>query len=172
MTLTPRLCDNLHSITVINVFITDVNLKSFLLGFFCLVLSSKTPSILNIPSCPEKSLFRPPLKKTNLVFRQTSSKFKFKSDYRKLNNDLVGLNLFQSPVGSSASTPTSNHPYAPLQSPTLTSANSPAPVNNNRYSGKYEASLNKLLPEPNLNKTKAELACWKRQIEHPFRLSV
>ncbi|XP_046682070.1 F-BAR domain only protein 2-like isoform X2 [Homalodisca vitripennis] len=52
----------------------------------------------------------------------------------KLNNDLVGLNLFQSPVGSSASTPTGSHPYAPLQSPTLTSANSPAPVNNNRYS--------------------------------------
>lgn len=45
----------------------------------------------------------------------------------KLSSDLVGLNLFPSPTGSSASTPTANHPYAPLQSPTLTSANSPAP---------------------------------------------
>ncbi|XP_054260013.1 F-BAR domain only protein 2-like isoform X2 [Macrosteles quadrilineatus] len=52
----------------------------------------------------------------------------------KLNNDLVGLTLFQSPIGSSASTPTTSHPYAPLQSPTLTSASSPAPVTTSRYS--------------------------------------
>ncbi|KAL1129960.1 hypothetical protein AAG570_012904 [Ranatra chinensis] len=43
----------------------------------------------------------------------------------KLSNDLVGLSLAQSPTGSSASTPTGNHPYAPLQSPTppITTAN-------------------------------------------------
>ncbi|RZF42397.1 hypothetical protein LSTR_LSTR004205 [Laodelphax striatellus] len=35
----------------------------------------------------------------------------------KVNSDLVDLNLFQSATGSSASTPTSSHPYAPLQSP-------------------------------------------------------
>ncbi|XP_075219582.1 F-BAR domain only protein 2 isoform X2 [Lycorma delicatula] len=46
----------------------------------------------------------------------------------KLSSDLVGLNLFQSPTGSSASTPTSSHPYAPLQSPTFTSVGSPAPA--------------------------------------------
>lgn len=46
----------------------------------------------------------------------------------KLNSDLVGLNLFQSPTGSSASTPTSSHPYAPLQSPTFATVSSPAPA--------------------------------------------
>lgn len=35
------------------------------------------------------------------------------------NNDLLGLNLFQSPAASNASTPTSGHPYAPLQSPPI-----------------------------------------------------
>uniref|UniRef100_A0A1B6C7K9 MHD domain-containing protein n=2 Tax=Clastoptera arizonana TaxID=38151 RepID=A0A1B6C7K9_9HEMI len=45
----------------------------------------------------------------------------------KLSSDLVGLAMFPSPTGSSASTPTASHPYAPLQSPTLTSSNSPAP---------------------------------------------
>nr|XP_018914390.1 PREDICTED: F-BAR domain only protein 2 isoform X10 [Bemisia tabaci] len=45
----------------------------------------------------------------------------------KLSSDLVGLNLFQSPTGSSASTPSGSHPYAPLQSPTL-SANNSAPT--------------------------------------------
>lgn len=40
------------------------------------------------------------------------------------------VNATQSPTGSSASTPTGNHPYAPLQSPTppITSAN-------NKYAG-------------------------------------
>lgn len=40
----------------------------------------------------------------------------------KPSNDLLGLNLFQqhqSPIASNASTPTATHPYAPLQSPTL-----------------------------------------------------
>lgn len=35
----------------------------------------------------------------------------------KQSNDLMALNLFQSPTVSSASTPTGNNPYAPLQSP-------------------------------------------------------
>ncbi|XP_071438824.1 F-BAR domain only protein 2 isoform X4 [Hetaerina americana] len=35
----------------------------------------------------------------------------------KPSSDLLGLNLFQSPTISSASTPTGMHPYAPLQSP-------------------------------------------------------
>lgn len=40
----------------------------------------------------------------------------------KPSSDLLGLNLFQqhqSPGASNASTPTATHPYAPLQSPTL-----------------------------------------------------
>lgn len=45
----------------------------------------------------------------------------------KPSNDLLGLNLFQqhqSPgAGSNASTPTATHPYAPLQSPTLSVSN-------------------------------------------------
>nr|BAN20956.1 conserved hypothetical protein [Riptortus pedestris] len=47
----------------------------------------------------------------------------------KTGSDLANMNLVQSPTGSSASTPTGNHPYAPLQSPTppITSAS-------NRYS--------------------------------------
>ncbi|KAK9498251.1 hypothetical protein O3M35_004107 [Rhynocoris fuscipes] len=36
----------------------------------------------------------------------------------KTNSDPTAMNLVQSPTGSSASTPTGNHPYAPLQSPT------------------------------------------------------
>lgn len=35
----------------------------------------------------------------------------------KQSNDLMALNLFQSPTVSSASTPTGSNPYAPLQSP-------------------------------------------------------
>ncbi|XP_044741543.1 F-BAR domain only protein 2 isoform X2 [Chrysoperla carnea] len=60
------------------------------------------------------------------------------------NNDLLGLNLFQSPAASNASTPTSGHPYAPLQSPpilqsptqpstTSQSVNSPTLSSNSRY---------------------------------------
>lgn len=44
----------------------------------------------------------------------------------KPSNDLLGLNLFQqhqSPGASNASTPTATHPYAPLQSPTLSVSN-------------------------------------------------
>ncbi|XP_037040943.1 F-BAR domain only protein 2 isoform X10 [Bradysia coprophila] len=44
----------------------------------------------------------------------------------KPSNDLLGLNLFQqhqSPGASNASTPTASHPYAPLQSPTLSVSN-------------------------------------------------
>lgn len=44
----------------------------------------------------------------------------------KPSNDLLGLTLFQqhqSPGASNASTPTASHPYAPLQSPTLSVSN-------------------------------------------------
>lgn len=41
----------------------------------------------------------------------------------KPGNDMMGLNTVfqqhQSPIPSNASTPTTAHPYAPLQSPTL-----------------------------------------------------
>lgn len=39
--------------------------------------------------------------------------------FSKPSSDLLGLNLFQSPTTSAASTPTGsgNHPYAPLTSP-------------------------------------------------------
>ncbi|PNF33745.1 F-BAR domain only protein 2 [Cryptotermes secundus] len=55
----------------------------------------------------------------------------------KPSSDLLGLNLFQSPTASSASTPTGapsgGHPYAPLQSPTQPSMGSPAPSSSSRY---------------------------------------
>ncbi|XP_069693092.1 F-BAR domain only protein 2 isoform X5 [Periplaneta americana] len=56
----------------------------------------------------------------------------------KPSSDLLGLNLFQSPTASSASTPTgaptsAGHPYAPLQSPTQPSVGSPAPSSSSRY---------------------------------------
>jgi hypothetical protein len=58
---------------------------------------------------------------------------------RKPSSDLLGLNLFQSPTVSSASTPTGapsgGHPYAPLQSPTQPSMGSPALVSSTRYAG-------------------------------------
>lgn len=58
---------------------------------------------------------------------------------RKPSSDLLGLNLFQSPTVSSASTPTGapsgGHPYAPLQSPTQPSVGSPAPPSSSRYAG-------------------------------------
>lgn len=60
-------------------------------------------------------------------------------DNRKPSSDLLGLNLFQSPTASSASTPTGapsgGHPYAPLQSPTQPSMGSPAPSSSSRYAG-------------------------------------
>lgn len=52
----------------------------------------------------------------------------------KPSSDLLGLNLFQSPTASSASTPTGSHPYAALQSPTQASVASPAPsTTSSRY---------------------------------------
>ncbi|XP_046984341.1 F-BAR domain only protein 2-like [Schistocerca americana] len=52
----------------------------------------------------------------------------------KPSSDLLGLNLFQSPTASSASTPTGNHPYAPLHSPTQPTVSSPAPsTSSSRY---------------------------------------
>ena len=59
--------------------------------------------------------------------------------FRKPSSDLLGLNLFESPTASSASTPTGApsgvHPYAPLQSPTQPSVGSPAPSSSSRYAG-------------------------------------
>lgn len=43
----------------------------------------------------------------------------------KPSSDLLGLNFVQSPTASNASTPTSSHPYAPLQSPSQLALNSP-----------------------------------------------
>ncbi|XP_066255217.1 F-BAR domain only protein 2 isoform X5 [Euwallacea similis] len=43
----------------------------------------------------------------------------------KPSSELLGLNFVQSPTASNASTPTSNHPYAPLQSPSQLALNSP-----------------------------------------------
>ncbi|CAG2053027.1 unnamed protein product [Timema podura] len=51
----------------------------------------------------------------------------------KPSSDLLGLNLYQSPTASSASTPTGSHPYAPLQSPSQPIVNSPAPSSTSRY---------------------------------------
>nr|CAD7256853.1 unnamed protein product [Timema shepardi] len=51
----------------------------------------------------------------------------------KPSSDLLGLNLYQSPTASSASTPTGSHPYAPLQSPSQPMVNSPAPSSTSRY---------------------------------------
>ncbi|XP_022915576.1 F-BAR domain only protein 2 isoform X2 [Onthophagus taurus] len=51
----------------------------------------------------------------------------------KPSSDLLGLNLFQSPAASNASTPTSSHPYAPLQSPSQPTLNSPTLSGSSRY---------------------------------------
>lgn len=51
----------------------------------------------------------------------------------KPSSDLLGLNLFQSPVASNASTPTSSHPYAPLQSPSQPTLNSPTLSSSSKY---------------------------------------
>lgn len=53
----------------------------------------------------------------------------------KPSSDLLGLNLFQSPVASNASTPTSSHPYAPLQSPSQPTLNSPTLSSSSKYAG-------------------------------------
>lgn len=57
----------------------------------------------------------------------------------KPSSDLLGLN-FQSPVASNASTPTSSHPYAPLQSPSQPTLNSPTLSGSSRYAGKETAT--------------------------------
>ncbi|KAF5294824.1 hypothetical protein FQA39_LY00308 [Lamprigera yunnana] len=51
----------------------------------------------------------------------------------KPSSDLLGLNLFQSPVASNTSTPTSSHPYAPLQSPSQPALNSPTLSSSSKY---------------------------------------
>ncbi|XP_056646081.1 F-BAR domain only protein 2 isoform X3 [Diorhabda sublineata] len=51
----------------------------------------------------------------------------------KPSNDLLGLNFVQSPTASNASTPTSSHPYAPLQSPSQLALNSPTLSVSSRY---------------------------------------
>ena len=53
----------------------------------------------------------------------------------KPSSDLFGLNLFQSPVASNASTPTSTHPYAPLASPSQPTVNSPTLSSSSKYAG-------------------------------------
>ncbi|CAG9855097.1 unnamed protein product [Phyllotreta striolata] len=49
------------------------------------------------------------------------------------SSDLLGLNFLQSPTASNASTPTSSHPYAPLQSPSQLALNSPTLSSSSRY---------------------------------------
>ncbi|CAO1402382.1 unnamed protein product [Diamesa tonsa] len=79
----------------------------------------------------------------------------------KPGNDMMGLNTVfqqhQSPIPSNASTPTTAHPYAPLQSPTLS-------VNNNRY-----ADLGDIFSEVGdmSSPTSAALAKINRQIPTP-----
>nr|CAH7750584.1 unnamed protein product [Callosobruchus chinensis] len=51
----------------------------------------------------------------------------------KPSSDLLGLNFLQSPTASNASTPTSSHPYAPLQSPSQLALNSPTLSVSSRY---------------------------------------
>lgn len=50
--------------------------------------------------------------------------------------NLLDLNFVQSPTASNASTPTSSHPYAPLQSPSQLALNSPTLSVSSRYAGK------------------------------------
>ncbi|XP_031336054.1 F-BAR domain only protein 2 isoform X4 [Photinus pyralis] len=59
----------------------------------------------------------------------------------KPSSDLLGLNLFQSPVASNASTPTSSHPYAPLQSPSQPTLNSPTLSSSSKYAGAFARSV-------------------------------
>ncbi|XP_072402086.1 F-BAR domain only protein 2 isoform X1 [Diabrotica undecimpunctata] len=51
----------------------------------------------------------------------------------KPSSDLLGLNFLRSPTASNASTPTSSHPYAPLQSPSQLALNSPTLSVSSRY---------------------------------------
>ncbi|KAJ8950393.1 hypothetical protein NQ314_007933, partial [Rhamnusium bicolor] len=51
----------------------------------------------------------------------------------KPSSDLLGLNFLQSPTASNASTPTSSHPYAPLQSPSQLALNSPTLSVSSKY---------------------------------------
>ncbi|CAH1153512.1 unnamed protein product [Phaedon cochleariae] len=51
----------------------------------------------------------------------------------KPSTDLLGLTFQQSPTASNASTPTSSHPYAPLQSPSQLALNSPTLSVSSRY---------------------------------------
>lgn len=53
----------------------------------------------------------------------------------KPSSDLLGLNFVQSPTASNASTPTSSHPYAPLQSPSQLALNSPTLSVGSKYTG-------------------------------------
>lgn len=59
----------------------------------------------------------------------------------KPSSDLLGLNLFQSPAASNASTPTSSHPYAPLQSPSQPTLNSPTLSGSSRYAGNVNRDI-------------------------------
>lgn len=60
----------------------------------------------------------------------------------KPSSDLLGLNFVQSPNASNSSTPTSSHPYAPLQSPSQLALNSPTLSVSSKY-----AELGDLLSE-------------------------
>lgn len=62
----------------------------------------------------------------------------------KPSGDLLGLNLFQSPVASNASTPTTSHPYAPLQSPSQPTLNSPTLSTSSKYAGNLLLKIIKL----------------------------
>lgn len=53
----------------------------------------------------------------------------------KPSSDLLGLTFHQSPAVSNASTPTSSHPYAPLQSPSQLALNSPTLSASSKYAG-------------------------------------
>ncbi|CAB0020550.1 unnamed protein product, partial [Nesidiocoris tenuis] len=72
----------------------------------------------------------------HLLCKYGSKKSKWKCSwelkfFRKTSGDITrAANMAQSPTGSSASTPTGNHPYAPLQSPTP-----PITTTNNKYAG-------------------------------------
>lgn len=68
----------------------------------------------------------------------------------KPSSDLLGLNLFQSPVASNASTPTSSHPYAPLQSPSQPTLNSPTLSSGSRYAdlGDLFSEVGEIQPQP------------------------
>jgi hypothetical protein len=53
----------------------------------------------------------------------------------KPSSDLLGLSFVQSPNASNSSTPTSSHPYAPLQSPSQLALNSPTLSVSSKYAG-------------------------------------